>query len=124
MAFHHIKAAVVSAALALAVVPAAAFAGQQDFKIVNKTGYAFKNIYVSEANNNSWDEDILGRDMLEDGETLDVSFGKGEKTCIWDMKVTYDDGESAIWEDLNLCKISKVTLRWNKNTGVTTAIVD
>ncbi|HYH23030.1 MAG TPA: hypothetical protein VD995_30835 [Azospirillum sp.] len=124
MGFKYIKAAVVSAALTLAIVPASAFAGQQDFTIVNKTGYTFKNIHVSEANNNSWDEDVLGRDVLENGESLDVSFGKSEKTCIWDMKVTYDDGETAVWEDLNLCKISKLTLRWNKSTGVTTAVID
>jgi len=124
MGFKYIKAAVVSAALTLAIVPASAFAGQQDFTIVNKTGYTFKNIHVSEANNNSWDEDVLGRDVLENGESLDVSFGKSEKTCIWDMKVTYDDGETAVWEDLNLCKISKLTLRWNKSTGVTSAAID
>ncbi|HEY0837588.1 MAG TPA: hypothetical protein VGE72_26980 [Azospirillum sp.] len=121
MAFNHIKAAMVAAALTLAFVQSPAVAGDQDFKIVNKTGYTFKNIHVSEANNNSWDEDVLGRDVLENGESLDVSFSKGTKTCIWDMKVTYDDGETAVWEDLNLCKISKLTLRWNKNTGVTTA---
>ncbi|HYD67282.1 hypothetical protein [Azospirillum sp.] len=124
MGFKYIKTAMASAALALAIVPVAALAGQQDFSIVNKTGYAFKHIYVSEANNNSWDDDILGRDVLDNGETLDVSFGKGEKTCIWDMKVVYDDGESAIWEDLNLCKITKLTLRWNKSTGVTSAAID
>lgn len=124
MGFKYIKAAMLSTALTLAVAQAPALAGQQDFSVVNKTGYAFKHIYVSEANNNSWDEDILGRDVLENGEKLDVSFGKGEKTCIWDMKVVYDDGESAIWEDLNLCKISKLTLRWNKSTGVTSASID
>ncbi|MDQ2104418.1 hypothetical protein [Azospirillum isscasi] len=99
-------------------------AGQQDFTILNKTGYPLKHIYVSESDNEKWDEDVLGRDVLEDGESFDLSFGKAEKTCKWDMKVIYDDGESAIWQDLNLCKISKLTLRWNKNTGVTSANIE
>nr|WP_295830562.1 hypothetical protein [uncultured Azospirillum sp.] len=98
-----------------------AFAGKQDFTIVNKTGYPLKHIYVSENNNNSWDEDILGRDVLDDGEYFEVAFDKAENVCKWDMKVVYDDGESAVWQGLNLCQITKLTLKWNKNTGVTSA---
>ncbi|WP_286192051.1 hypothetical protein [Roseomonas genomospecies 6] len=101
-----------------------ALAGQQDFTIMNKTGYPLKHIYVSESDNEKWDEDVLGRDVLEDGESFDLSFAKAEKTCKWDMKVIYDDGESAVWQDLNLCQISKLTLRWNKNTGVTSASIE
>ena len=55
------------------------------------------------------------------GEYFEVAFAKAEKTCKWDMKVVYDDGESAVWDGLNLCQISKLTLKWNKNTGVTSA---
>ena len=115
------SAAVVAAAF---LFHGAALAGQQDFTVVNKTGYPLKHMYVSEANNNSWDEDVLGRDVLNDGEYFELEFAKGEKTCKWDMKVVYDDGESAVWEDLNLCKISKLTLKWNKNTGVTSANIE
>ena len=102
----------------------AAQAAQQDFTILNKTGYALKHIYVSESDNNKWDEDVLGRDVLEDGESFELAFDKAENTCNWDMKVIYDDGESAVWQNLNLCKIAKLTLRWNKNTGVTSANVE
>ncbi|WP_431862428.1 hypothetical protein [Azospirillum sp.] len=114
--------AAATAAVLFAQSPA--FAGDQDFEVVNKTGYPIKHLHVSEAKNNSWDEDVLGRDVLNDGESFELNFAKGEKTCKWDMKVTYDDGETAVWQDLNLCKISKVTLRWNKSTGVTSALLD
>nr|WP_246499341.1 hypothetical protein [Azospirillum soli] len=122
-----VKAIIAKGAAVVAAVflfHGAAQAGQQDFTIVNKTGYALKHIYVSESKNNSWDEDILGRDTLEDGEYFEVSFDKAEKTCKWDMKVAYDDGETAVWENLDLCKISKLTLKWNKNTGVTSAGIE
>ena len=117
-------AAFAVAAVTVLFAQAPAFAGDQDFDVVNKTGYPIKHLHVSEANNNSWEEDVLGRDVLNDGESFELKFAKGEKTCKWDLKVVYDDGESAVWEDLNLCKISKITLRWNKSTGVTTAVVD
>ncbi|MBK3733518.1 hypothetical protein FBZ82_11560 [Azospirillum brasilense] len=112
------------AAAALFLFHGAALAGQQDFTILNKTGYALKHIYVSESDNQKWDEDVLGRDVLDDGEEFELSFDTAEKTCKWDMKVIYDDGESAVWQNLNLCKIAKLTLRWNKNTGVTSASVE
>lgn len=113
-----------TAVAAMFMLHGVALAGQQDFTIMNKTGYPLKHIYVSESDNEKWDEDVLGRDVLEDGESFDLSFGKAEKTCKWDMKVIYDDGESAVWQDLNLCQISKLTLRWNKNTGVTSASIE
>lgn len=122
MKIQFLKAAVIAAACVLVQSPA--FAGDQDFEVVNKTGYPIKHLHVSEANNNSWEEDTLGRDVLNDGESFELKFGKAEKTCKWDLKVVYDDGDSAVWEDLNLCKISKVTLRWNKSSGKTTASVE
>ena len=114
----------IAAAATLFLLHGVAQAGQQDFTIVNKTGYALKHIYVSETDNEKWDEDVLGRDVLEDGESFELAFAKAESTCNWDMKVIYDDGESAVWQKLNLCQISKLTLRWNKNTGVTSAAVE
>lgn len=119
-----ILAKVAVAAASLFVLHGAAQAGQQDFTIVNKTGYSLKHIYVSENHSGSWDEDVLGRDLLDDGESFELSFAKAEKTCKWDMKVVYDDGEAAVWENLNLCQIAKLTLKWNKSTGVTTAITE
>ncbi|MBY6260664.1 hypothetical protein EI613_01830 [Azospirillum sp. 412522] len=121
MILKNVAAKALLVASSLFLMHGAAFAGQQDFTIVNKTGYPLKHIYVSENNNNSWDEDILGRDVLDDGEYFEVAFAKAEKTCKWDMKVVYDDGESAVWQGLNLCQLSKLTLKWNKNTGVTSA---
>lgn len=118
----NVAAKLLLVASSLVLLHGAAAAGQQDFTIVNKTGYALKHIYVSEAKSDSWDEDILGRDVLDDGEYFEVSFDKAEKTCKWDMKVAYDDGETAVWQNLDLCQISKLTLKWNKNTGVTSAI--
>lgn len=119
-----VKGAVASAALALVMIQSPAFAGQQDFEVVNKTGYPIKHVYVSEANNNSWEEDVLGRDMLNNNESFELVFDNGENVCKWDMKVVYDDGDEAVWQALNLCQISKLTLRWNRNTGVTTAAVE
>ncbi|MGC2855443.1 hypothetical protein ACM64Y_08210 [Novispirillum sp. DQ9] len=101
-----------------------AVAGDQDFRLTNKTGYQINEIYVSSAKTDDWEEDVMGRDALPNGDYVDIEFSKGERSCKWDLKAVYDDGEEAIWYDFNLCEIRKITLRYNDKTGETTAIYE
>lgn len=101
-----------------------AFAGKQDFNLLNDTGYPIKHVYVAPSSSDDWEEDVLGRDILNDGESVELTFSRKETTCKWDMKVIYTDGDVSTWSGLNLCSISKVTLKWNKSSGVTRAIVE
>ena len=98
-----------------------ALAENLDFTMINKTGYPINEVYVSSAATNDWEEDVLGRDQLANGERVDIEFDRGSRGCNWDLKVTYEDGESAVWERLNLCEISAVTLRYDRSKGTTWA---
>ena len=106
-------------ALALGViaifVTATAFAraGKQDFLLHNKTGVEIHSLYVSPHSSNDWEEDILGKDTLADGDSLKITFEDREKHVHWDLKVTDKDGNSLEWEDLNLIEIAEVTLHWD-----------
>lgn len=104
-----------------ALFAAAASAENLDFTLENKTGYPINEVYVSSAATNDWEEDVLGRDQLADDDGVEIQFDRGSKGCNWDLKVTYEDGESAVWERLNLCEISSVTLRYDRNKGRTWA---
>jgi hypothetical protein len=88
-------------------------AGDQDFTLRNQTGYTIDEVYVSAANDNSWGEDILGRDTMSDGDSTDISFSRTESSCAWDLKVVFDDNESAIWKNFNLCEISEITVKYD-----------
>jgi len=101
----------------------AAKAEKQDFTLVNKTGYEIDKVYVAPSKSDNWEEDVLGDDSLDDGETFDMHF-TDYKTCKFDIKVVYSDGDTAVWSALDLCAITKVTLRWNKKSGETTAVLD
>ncbi|MBX3689979.1 hypothetical protein [Dokdonella sp.] len=92
-----------------------------DFSMVNKTGYAINEVYVSSAKTDDWEEDVLGRDQLANGERVDIHFERGAKGCSWDLKVTYDDGDEAIWSGLDLCSISKLTLHYDRDADRTWA---
>lgn len=100
-------------------------AGQQDFSLLNKTGYEIKEVYVSSSASNNWEEDVLGRDVLKDGKIVNISFHSAAKGCKWDLKVVYsDDNSSAVWRGFDLCKITKVTIRYNRKTDTTSAVTE
>lgn len=83
---------------------------RQDFTIVNNTGQAVMTLNVSPTNEDEWGPDILGRDVLANGESAQITFERGESQCNWDIRVTYQDGETGDWRNNNLCEIATVTL--------------
>ena len=99
--------------------------GIQDFEVVNATGYEIYEMYVSPSDVRSWEEDVLGQYTLPNGSSMDVTFDDGEDACMWDIMVVYEiDNEHVYWDDINLCEVSTVELRYDANTGRTWAITD
>lgn len=100
-----------TAVLAAVISPATMVrAGTQDFVLVNRTSVEIHELYISSANTDDWEEDVLGVDTLPPGASVTISF-EGHKECDWDLMVKDEDGNSIEWSGLNLCAISKVTLR-------------
>src|SRR5262249_20190900 len=91
--------------------------GKQDFTLVNKTGVEIDKLFISPHSSNDWEEDILGRDTLPDGETVDIKFHRTEKAAMWDMRIEDSKGNGIEWENLNLLQISKVTLYYENGKG-------
>ena len=99
----------------------AATQGAQDFTLVNATGVEIDKVFVSPHDSDDWEEDILGRDTLPSGQSVDIKFSRSEKAAKWDLRVEDKQGNSIEWTDLNLLEISKVTLHYEngKATAVT-----
>ena len=108
----------------LLAVAAPAFAGEQDFKLVNKTGYQIDEVYVSRSSSRNWGKDMMGSDALAAGESVDLTFNAPDNVCAWDMQVKYNDGDTAEWSKLNLCNINTVTLYWDRKAGTTRAVTE
>jgi hypothetical protein len=107
-----------------APLAAAAQNDKLDFDLVNRTGYTLKHVLISRSSASEWndDDDVLGGQKLDDGETLHISFAPRAHADHWDMKVVYAiDGSSHEWDGLNLSQINKITLHYNADSNSTSA---
>jgi hypothetical protein len=117
--------AAVATALLASAAPAGADDAKQDFRLINKTGYELKALYVSPSKADDWQEDILGQDTLADGQAVNIHFNPKVSTCNWDLKVVYsDDDSSAVWQKIDLCTVEKITIRYNRKSDTTSASFD
>jgi hypothetical protein len=95
--------------LMLAWVPAA-LAGKQDFTIVNRTTMMIHELYIAPSSQTSWDEDILGTDVLAPEEEVEIVFDPDEDAELWDLAIIDGEGNTVVWGALNLTTISTISL--------------
>ncbi|MBU6367635.1 MAG: argininosuccinate lyase [Gemmatimonadetes bacterium] len=116
-----VLASLVVVALGAAPAPSAPV-GPLDFTLVNKTGLVITHVYVSPSDSDHWGEDIMEKDVLGKNESVDIVFDRSETTCKWDLKIIDDDEDEVEWNELNLCKASKITLKYENKRA--TAIIE
>lgn len=96
-------------------------AADADFKLVNRTGYALNEVYISPTKMSEWGKDRLGANQLGNGEARTFKFGD-TKHCVQDIKVVFTDDSSEVeWEGFNLCELDTITLRYDRKTGSVSA---
>ncbi|MGZ8336912.1 MAG: hypothetical protein ACXWU1_09660 [Allosphingosinicella sp.] len=83
---------------------------QEELSIVNNTGQTVMRLANSVAGEDDWGGDMLAMQTLPNGETAQTSFGRGADQCLWDLRATFDGGETRDWRGVNLCEVSTVTL--------------
>lgn len=121
-----LSAAAAFGAIALSLSTTAALAqAEQDFTLVNGTEYVIDEVYVAPNTGKTWGPDIMGDGVLDAGASKLVKFRSGTSHCLYNMKVKWADGTNSEWsKDFDLCTISKITLKYNKSTDVTTAVTE
>jgi hypothetical protein len=119
--------------IAIAAIAAALFLGaasylsaesDYDFTLVNATGYDIDAVYLSPSSQESWGNDVMGQDVLVNGMTVKIVFHPSAQAASWDLKVKWRDPgyPAVVWHGLDLAKINKLTLKYNKDTDVTSVI--
>jgi pyruvate/2-oxoglutarate dehydrogenase complex dihydrolipoamide acyltransferase (E2) component len=100
---------------------AASDSAAQDFTLVNETGVEIDKVFISPHDKDDWEEDVLGKDTLPTGQSVDIKFHRDETAAEWDLRIEDKGGNSIEWENLNLLKISKLTLHYDAATKKATA---
>ncbi|WP_428149553.1 hypothetical protein [Brevundimonas sp.] len=88
-----IKLLSAAAALAFTFVASSASAqtGPLDFTLNNGTSEVVVQLFISVPSTNDWEEDILGHQVVESGDSVQVTIDDGLEDCEYDIKVVFDD---------------------------------
>ena len=97
------------AALFVMGLSSVAFAGAQDFVLVNNTGFPIYYVNVSPASSDNWQNDILGSQVLMNGQYCQVNFPTNG-VQYWDLQATFEDGSGLAWYNIDLLSVAQVTL--------------
>ncbi len=92
---------------AATAMPAAAL--DRRVVIVNNTNFTIVRFYGSNKGSDSWEEDILGSDVLGPGERVRINFDDGSGYCKFDFRAVFNDGDVLIKKNVNICEISTFT---------------
>ncbi len=93
----------------------------QDFTLMNETGVEIDKVFISPHDSDDWEEDILGKDTLPSGQSVEIKFDRDETAAKWDLKIEDKEGNAIEWTELDLLKISKLTLNYDAASKKATA---
>ncbi len=74
-------------------------------KIINDTGFDIVHFYGSQVDAKTWEEDILGQDLLAAGDSVDINFDDGTGYCMFDFRAVFEDGDELVRKNINVCEI-------------------
>ncbi len=77
----------------------------QDFYIRNNGGNYVWYIYVSPNYSDSWEDDVLGKDVLDPYTEILIEMTGFGKQCIFDVKVEDENGYAREYYDVDLCSV-------------------
>ncbi len=102
-----VRCLTMSVAICALALPAAA--EDLEFDLNNHSGGALTEFYASPHNVNNWEEDILGQDVLMDGESTRITIADGRSQCDYDLKMVFKDGTD-MNDSVNLCDTGSYTI--------------
>ncbi|MCU0729893.1 MAG: hypothetical protein MUF41_07340, partial [Sphingopyxis sp.] len=71
--------------------------------VVNDTRTTLRNLYGSNVNRTTWEEDVLGSDVLAPGARVNVNWDDGSCMCDFDLKAVFSDDTETVRRGFNVC---------------------
>ncbi|WP_416674453.1 hypothetical protein [Egbenema bharatensis] len=80
--------------LSVPVMAVRALADKADFWVYNNSEATITRLYVSESTRDTWEEDILGEDVLVTGAGIRIAFeNESANSCHYDILAVFSDGQ-------------------------------
>ena len=99
------RLAIAATVLAMGITSATAL--DRRVRINNYTSYDIIEFYASHRDATSWQEDILGRDILPAGSSVMINIDDGTGYCVFDFRAVFEDGEVLEKFGNNVCELAE-----------------
>jgi hypothetical protein len=99
----------ISAVLSIGVT--SAFALDRHVVVENRTGFDIQELYASSVGSNSWEEDVLGRNVLASGSSVRFNVDDGTGYCKYDFRAVFSDGDVVEKGGVNVCEVGTFTFQ-------------
>lgn len=90
------------AMLALLLAPFA-WAEPVTFVLTNGMDEAIMEFYASPPGVEDWEEDILGDEVLEPGESVEITIDDGREDCDYDFLAVFEDDSELMHDSVAVC---------------------
>lgn len=104
--FHFAK--VVAAAAVTAAMAIPAYAQSYQIRFQNNSGVTLMYLYASDTNNSSWEQDLLGQNVLRPGQYLDLTI-HNVSNCMYDVLFQFENG-AELQDVVNICQVGTYTI--------------
>lgn len=103
---------IAACAAALAMLAGPALAEDLVFTLKNGTGSVLTRFYTSPVGVDKWEEDVFGDQVLNPGETIEITIADGRTVCEYDMRFEFseDSDLDTTTDSQNLCELGTYTI--------------
>lgn len=106
-----VKITAMAIAAVLSIGVTSAFALDRHVVVENRTGFDIRELYASSVGSNSWEEDVLGRDVLVSGSSVRFNVDDGTGYCKYDFRAVFSDGDVVEKGGVNVCEVGTFTFQ-------------
>jgi len=104
--FHYTR--MIAAAAVVSAVAAPAFAQSYEIRFQNNSGVTLMYLYASDTNNSSWEQDLLGQNVLRNGQYLDLTI-HNVSNCMYDVLFQFENGQE-LQDVVDICQVGTYTI--------------
>lgn len=98
-------------AAAVFAVAGVAHADDLVFTLKNGTGSVLNNFHASPVGIDKWEDDVFGNQVLEPGESMEITIADGRSVCEYDMRFEFQgDDLDTTTDTQNLCELGTYTI--------------